>query len=340
MSTTTLNRPGTWSCPGSTLVLPASAPRQKWLDARRSGIGGSDASTVAGVNRWGSKYELWLDKTGRAPEKPVTMAMRMGNVLEPVVSDLFVEETRIATRRAGLMVSRTRPFQMVSVDRLTDDGGLLECKTTNWRLADEWDDDQVADHAEVQTQHALAVTGRSHAWVAVLIDGHDFRFQRVERDEQLIGVLTGMEERFWVDHVLADVAPPMEARSLDIVKDLNAVVARETAQATDPDRVRALLAARADAKARAKGADDEAAVAEAELIAMTGDAEALLDGDRTLLTRKANGTFAAARFAAAQPDVAAQYMTKPSLDLDRVKNEIPEIYAQYRARVLRPTKEK
>lgn len=339
MTATTVRRPGTWSCPDARLVLPADAPRERWLEARRTGLGGSDASTVAGVNRWGSRYELWLDKTGRLPEQPETPAMRMGTLLEPFVAQLFTEETGVATRRAGLMRSRTRPWQMVSVDRLTDDGGLLEAKTTNWRLAEEWDDDQVADHAEIQVQHALAVTGRSHAWVAVLIDGRDFRFRRVERDERLIGVLTEMEERFWVDHVLADQAPPMEAAALDVVKDIYSEVRIDARQAEDPSRIRELIRARAAAAEEIKNAETRKAVAEAELIEAVGDAEALLDGERTLLTRRANGTFAAARFAADHPELAAELATKPALDLDRVKAERPDLYAQYRARVLRPSKE-
>jgi len=321
-------------------VLSADASRDEWLAERRRGLGGSDASTVAGVNRWGSRYELWLDKTGRLPDRPDNLAMRMGRALEPVVATLFSEETGIGTRRAGLMVSREHPWQRVSVDRLTADGGLLECKTTNWRLAEEWDDDQVADHAEVQVQHALAVTGRAHAWVAVLIDGRDFRFRRVERDERLIAVLTEMEGRFWHDHVLADVAPPMEAQALDVVKDQYALVGLDAAEADDADQVRRLLAERAELKAALTTTQGRLDAVEATLIAAIGDAEALTIGGRPVLTRKANGTFATARFAQDHPDVAAQYMTKPALDVDRIKAERPELYAQYRARVLRPTKEK
>lgn len=341
MTATTTTRPRAWACPDARLLLPADAPREAWLAQRRGGIGGSDASTIAGVNRWGSRFELWLDKTGRLPEQPETPAMRMGRVLEPVVAGLFTEETGVRTRRAGLMASKARPWQRVSVDDLTEDGGLLECKTTNWRMAEEWDDDQVADHAEVQVQHALAVTGRSHAWVAVLIDGRDFRFRQVERDERLIGVITEMEERFWFDHVVADVAPAMEARALEVVKDLYSyVIEGASIEADDPALVRDALARRAAGKAAEKAAKTVIDVAEAELIAAIGDAEALTIDGRPVFTRPANGTFAAARFAAAHPDVAAQYMTAPALDLDRFKAEQPELYAQYRARVLRPTKEK
>lgn len=302
-----------WACPDATLVLPADAPRDQWLAARRDGIGGSDASTIAGVNRWGSRFALWLDKTGQLPDEPESMAMRMGRLLEPVVADLFTEATGITTRRAGLMRSKARPWQQVSVDRLTADGGLLECKTTNWRLADEWDDGQVADHAEVQVQHALAVTGRSHAWVAVLIDGREFRFERVDRDERLIGVLTDMEDRFWREHVLAEVPPAMEANALDVVKDLYPTVQVEAREADDAARVRDLLADRAAAQAAIKVAEADKARVEAELVALIGDAEALTVGGRVVATRKqiTAHRLDQAALRADHPDIAEQY-TRPA----------------------------
>ena len=38
-----------------------------WLEYRKQGIGGSDASVVCGINRYKSPVELWLDKTGQLP---------------------------------------------------------------------------------------------------------------------------------------------------------------------------------------------------------------------------------------------------------------------------------
>lgn len=343
MSAPTLAPTRRWACPDATQVLRYDAPRDQWLAERRKGLGGSDASTVAGVNRWSSRFELWLDKTGQLPEQAPTMAMRLGHMLEPVVLQLFTEETGIATRRAGLMVSKARPWQRVSVDALSEDGGIVEAKTTNWRMAEEWDDDQVADHAEVQVQHALAVTGRTHAWVGVLIDGRDFRWRRVERDEELIATLIAMEDTFWNVHVLGNTPPAMEANSLDVVKEQNALVAVDSREATDADEVLALLARRAEGKAMVKAGEAIADTAEASLRFLLGDAEALTVNGKPVFTCKANGTFASTRFAAAEPEVAAEFTTTTQvLDVERLKAERPDLYAQHRARVLRPvvTKEK
>jgi predicted phage-related endonuclease len=74
-------RQGPASCPDALAVLPHDVARHEWLAARKLGIGGSDASVVAGVNRWSSRYALWLDKTGRLPDQAATARMEAGTRL-------------------------------------------------------------------------------------------------------------------------------------------------------------------------------------------------------------------------------------------------------------------
>ena len=38
-------------------------PYSEWLEWRKRGIGGSDASVVCGISRYKSPVELWLEKT-------------------------------------------------------------------------------------------------------------------------------------------------------------------------------------------------------------------------------------------------------------------------------------
>ena len=39
--------------------------REKWLEARKNHIGGSDASACLGLNPYKTNVELWEEKTGR-----------------------------------------------------------------------------------------------------------------------------------------------------------------------------------------------------------------------------------------------------------------------------------
>ena len=300
-----------WACPDATRLLPADAPRHEWLTARRQGIGGSDASTIAGVG-YGSLFELWLDKTGRLPDEPETPAMRFGRLAEPLLRDAFTAETGIDVRRVGLLQSKARPWQQVSLDGLTSDGGILEMKTAGWRLAGDWADGQTADHAEVQIQHALAVTGRSHGWAIALIE-REFHVRRVERDDALIATLTEMERAFWEGCVLADVEPALTAADLDVTRRLHPTVTDLDTTWVDPQWLRDLLADRADAHANLQAAKDALAAIDATLIHAIGDHEAIgaIEGDQHLIyaTRK--------------------NITSRRLDLDALRAEEPETAEKY-----------
>ena len=55
--------------PAKVLVSTENMPYEEWLEYRKQGIGGSDASVVCGINRYKSPVELWLDKTGQLPHQ-------------------------------------------------------------------------------------------------------------------------------------------------------------------------------------------------------------------------------------------------------------------------------
>lgn len=329
-----------WATPQAKLVLRADAPRDEWLAARRLGLGGSDMSTVAGVNQYSSLYALWMDKTGRAEEKQQTRRMRMGHLLEPIVAELFTEMTGIPVRRAGLMRHRLNEWMQVSVDRLSADGGICEYKTTNWRTndAEVWLDGDVPDHAEVQSQWGMAVTGRSHAHAMVLIDGHEALHRVIPRDDVLIEDLIDMGHRFWHDLVLADQEPDIDG------SDATGSALRRRYATTEPGSVATATVTALEifdewraGKAAEQLGKSRAAAAENKLRGLVGDHETLEVLGKALVTCKQNGTFAEARFREDLPEVAAEFATtKTAVDVDRLKTARPDLYAAYRARVLRP----
>jgi putative phage-type endonuclease len=210
--------------PTGVLVARYDTPREEWLKLRRDGIGGSDALAVLGLDPWKTRMEVYLDKTGddRA-EREQTDGMAWGNYVEGPIAEWFAGKTGIRVRRCGLMQHAARPWQRVSVDRLTADGGLLECKNTNYHRRAEWEDDEgeiVADGAEAQGQHALAVTGLPHVWFAAQVGGQPPVIRRIERDEAFIADLTAAEEEFW-QLVEARTPPALEGRaSADLIARL------------------------------------------------------------------------------------------------------------------------
>jgi putative phage-type endonuclease len=272
-----------WSTPGARMVLPADVTRARWLKARQRGVGGSDVAAIVGLSRWNTGYSVWLDKTGKPLPDIDRSAMEWGRRLEPVLASHFADtHPGIQLCKVGLLQSIDHPIALASVDALTDCGrhcpqpdGIWEGKTTNWRMAEEWDDDQVPDAAELQTQWYLGVTGRSHAHVSVLVDGHNPMQRTIQADPDLFAVLVAEAERWWATYVETDKAPPITSHlALDEVKERWPDAGAEP-KIVDPADVEDILGELAIAKAAEKAAKADRALLEAQLRHIIGDSAEL-----------------------------------------------------------------
>lgn len=279
-----------WTMPDGQLVLGADAPREQWLAERRKGIGGSDIATLLGINPYQSEYELWLDKTGRPTDDQRTGAMQRGIWLEPRLAEIFSERTGLAVRRCGLVKHRADGRLRATPDRLAEDGGCVEIKSmgTYAKVRTEWRHGGIAKAAYAQAQYQLLVTGRPHAWlVAYEIDQEPIVRGPVERDDLLIPRMRTLVESWWAEHVTADVAPPVDLATItdeEIALRWPTAAPGSTKQAEWPAYVRALLEERAVLKTSEKEAKDRAKEIDQALRVMAGDAEALLVGDRPVVT--------------------------------------------------------
>ena len=77
------------------LVSTADIPYEDWLEYRKQGIGGSDASVVCGISRYKSPVELWLEKTDQLPYQEAGEAAYWGTQLETLVRAEFAKRTGI-----------------------------------------------------------------------------------------------------------------------------------------------------------------------------------------------------------------------------------------------------
>ena len=106
---------------------------EEWLTLRKTGIGGSDAGSICGVNPFGSPMKVYHDKTSTSVEELDSEAVRQGHDLEDYVAQRFMEATGLKVRRSNFMYrSVENPFMIDDVDRLVagEDAGL-ECKTAS-----------------------------------------------------------------------------------------------------------------------------------------------------------------------------------------------------------------
>lgn len=182
----------------------------EWLCLRKTGIGGSDAGAICGVNPYSSAMKVFHDKTSGEVEEQDNEAIRIGHDLEDYVAQRFMEATGLKVRKSNFMYrSKEHPFMIADVDRLVvgEDAGL-ECKTASAYNADKWADGNIPLHYVMQCYHYMAVTGKRTWYIAVVILGREFTYRRLEWDDELISRLVGMEEDFWNNHVVPGTIPP------------------------------------------------------------------------------------------------------------------------------------
>ena len=181
----------------------------EWLEQRKQGIGGSDAGAVCGLNPYASPMSVYQDKTSPEIRIQENEAMRQGRDLEDYVAKRFMEATGFKVRRSNVMYkSEEYPFMLADVDRLIvgEDAGL-ECKTASAFQQDKWKDGAVPAHYLIQCLHYMAVTGKKSWYLAVVILGREFRYVKVDWDEEMIRNLIEVEKDFWMNHVVPRVMP-------------------------------------------------------------------------------------------------------------------------------------
>ena len=188
-------------------------PYEEWLELRKMGIGGSDASVVCGINRYKTPIELWMEKTDNAPPQEAEESAYWGTQLESLVREEFTKRTGIEVKLVKeLLQSEEHPFMLANLDGICHDPNygdcIFEAKTASAFKAGEWEN-TIPDEYMLQIQHYMAVTGCKAAYIAVLIGGNTFRWRLVERDDELISMLIELEGRFW-EHVKNNTPPPVD----------------------------------------------------------------------------------------------------------------------------------
>ena len=202
--------------------------REEWLQHRSKKIGGSDASSILGMNPWKSNVDLWLEKTGRtAPEdisdKPY---VQYGNQAEMHLRGLFrldYPQFKVDYVENNLWLNDRFPWAHASLDGwLTGpDGrrGILEIKTTEILQSmqkEKWNQ-QIPDNYYVQVLHYLMVTEFDFAvlkaQLKTVFDGVPYlqtKHYVIDREEVEADIeyLANAEKEFW-QHVQAGKCPPL-----------------------------------------------------------------------------------------------------------------------------------
>ena len=114
----------------------------RMVGAQKTGIGGSDAGAIMGVNKYVTRLILYNDKLGLV-EKDLTdnQAVYFGNVLEDVVAQEYSRRTGEKVRRRNqIFRHKQHSWMIANIDRdIVGKKKLLECKTTSAYInSEEW----------------------------------------------------------------------------------------------------------------------------------------------------------------------------------------------------------
>ena len=203
-----------------TTISTKNMDRNEWLKIRKTGLGGSDAGAVCGLNPYVSPMAVYRDKVSDETDIGDNEAMRQGRDLEEYVAQRFTEETGLKVRRSNKMYRSVEyPWMIADVDRMVAGGGAgLECKTVSAYNKDRWADGGIPVNYLLQCYHYMIVTGCRTWYLAAVILGQDFQYRRIEYEEETAQNLIALEAEFWNNHVLPRHMPdPDGSKSCDAV---------------------------------------------------------------------------------------------------------------------------
>jgi len=281
---------------------------------RRKHLTATDVPAVLGLNPWRSPRDVWTEKIREvAPSEP-SEAAEVGIRLENGVIEWAADTLMARVVRNQFRVAEDALFS-ASFDALITpaDGSAptegLEAKTSgilSGRVGDEWGEpgtDEIPPMYLVQTQVQAFVGGLERVWVPALLGGRGFAMYVVERDEALIQTLTDSGRQWWERYVVAETPPPDGVASEDLLKRI--VRVPDKTVEIEPITIAVWL----DAKAQAKAAADQEALAKARVIEALGDAEIGISASGQITFKQQSGgkRLDAKRLVGEHPELAATF---------------------------------
>lgn len=321
---------------------------QEWLEIRKGGIGGSDAGTVLGVNKYKSPYALWAEKTGAVEtEFSGNEATKWGHRLERIVAQAYAEDyNKAVVEWPVILWSEDRPCMFANLDFLIVEPseefpagqvqtwrfeeeppnvlGILEIKTAGIASPGNpgaWSNNKIPQSYMLQGYHYGIVTGYTDITFAALVGGAGLQVRQMEWDDEVAEDLIAAEESFWT-LVEMNVAPDTDGSDATEAVQQARYPRHESGTSVEGgQRLGELWEEFTQAKADADDAEKKRKALRAKIVELVGNAEfATVDGNVILSYKSSRDT--------------------EVLDVDRIKRDAPEIFEQYKkvrpgARVLR-----
>lgn len=191
--------------------------REEWLKHRMNYLGGSEASSVIGMNPYRNNVELWKIKTGQMIPEDISDKpyVKYGTEAEQHLRELFkldFPEYEVFYEENNLWLNDEYPFGHASLDGWIKDKngrmGIWECKTTNILQSmqkEKWNN-RIPDNYYIQILHYLLITGFEFAVLKaqlksefkgeIYIQTKHYFIERADVEDD-IKYLAEAEKKFW-----------------------------------------------------------------------------------------------------------------------------------------------
>jgi len=289
--------------------------RDEWLQARRTGLGGSDAAAALGLSPYKTPFQLWQEKLGIAEDTVQSERAEWGIRIEPIVADWYEDYTGRKVQRVNRILRHPNyDFMLANIDRrvVGEKRGLeIKCVDKDAARSDEWGEegtDEIPLSYLLQVHHYLAVTGWERFDLAALVGGNRPVIYTIERDDEMIDSLVQAEATFWT-HVQMRTEPPCTSTEEAKLRWPQSVPVEIEATPDVAQACRKLRMLKADAKEIEERIDGLAAMIQGHM----GESDTLVycgEALATWKTCKPTTRFDAKRFAAEHPDISAQYQAE------------------------------
>src|SRR6267142_895625 len=194
--------------------------RTAWLEERRTGIGGSDAAAILGLNPYATALDVWLDKKGiKIPGRPGREFLWWGQALEAIIRRRYEETSGIRLVKPEAMLRHPQHDCLIaSPDGLAVDGTRgWEGKPANVRMAAQWGEpgtDEIPQAYLIQCCHYMLVTQRGRWDVSALLGGSDFRTYAIHADDDLLESIRQRLVEWWERFIVGNEEPEVDGSEM------------------------------------------------------------------------------------------------------------------------------
>ncbi|MEZ7956862.1 MAG: YqaJ viral recombinase family protein [Rubritalea sp.] len=181
--------------PYSIISLKQDTP--EWLAWRNEGIGGSDASTIMGENKFQCKSNLLREKCSHPTKSRMNSAMALGVALEPKARAYYNTKCSVDSQPMCIQSSEYE-WLRASLDGISSDGSRvveIKCGQSAYKITAKTR--RPPRYYYGQFQHLMAVTALDSLDYCCYFPPGRPLLIKIERNQSYIDKLLRLEEAFW-----------------------------------------------------------------------------------------------------------------------------------------------